>query len=254
MGTSTIRNVREPPPLTNTQVTYRGAFHGRGTPVEDAAGPSNSSHRRTGGAVEVARVRCEASEMEEAMVKIDRLERRAEEEQSRFLEAGLSPHTMEGVVRAVVRHVIFANTAHPNVPIPHEELSKLIASRSQGSKNQKGWSRCIIAMAQHSLAARFGLELVEILKRRRDGDEIRKYYVLRSLIPQKLYNAIVPDREEDEKLGLLAAILGLMTVSGGKISEGEIEPCCTLSRSHFLFYGFFLGLFFCLFFIWAGDQ
>ena len=150
---------------------------------------------------------------------INTVEREALAEQNRLIGSGFSSHSLEELVRCIVRHIIFHNANHPDVPISREDLSKIVSENYKGRRKRAGFASSVIAMARLSLAKAFGLHLVEFQRYGKNSD--KKVYVLRSLVPHSLHSALINNERKKNELGFLSAVLGLIYVSGGKISEGN---------------------------------
>ena len=67
----------------------------------------------------------------------------------------------EKLVREVMRHVLFRQKAQPDVPVPRNDLTKLILASYKDVK-KSNVSNAIIALAQASFAKVMGMELREL--------------------------------------------------------------------------------------------
>jgi hypothetical protein len=182
------------------------------------------------------------AEMQQAENSIINYSNSAEQLRQEAANRGGGP-TRQGIdalVRLVVRHVIFSNTEKPGVPIPRNELTKLVADNSATFSKRAGLPSLIITIAQAKLAECFGMELVELTKSRvsakdraagtqptatqgqAGGADGPKQLVLRSIVPPSLYAAAVAKRNAAASNAFLAVIMSIIQMAGGSVTDDEL--------------------------------
>lgn len=100
---------------------------------------------------------------------------------------------------------------------------------TESNARASGLVKYIIAMAQRRLVEDFGLEMAELTRKTRRGSSSdgSKYYVVRSIVPWPLYDALVATNTASNKIasakqGLLGVILGVIHLAGGTLSERDL--------------------------------
>ncbi|GAB4818583.1 hypothetical protein N2152v2_005629 [Parachlorella kessleri] len=146
-------------------------------------------------------------------------------------KGNVSRQELDGLVRHVMRHVLFLHSEKPGVPVSRAEVTKLVSgSAAQKKHNMTG---LVIALAQHKMLEVFGLELKEITKAPQRGahkgaaaaaGEGTKHLVLRSAVPPTLLAQAVQDRGEDAVRGFALVLLSLIDLAGGKVTAAELWP------------------------------
>ncbi|KAI3426938.1 hypothetical protein D9Q98_006882 [Chlorella vulgaris] len=137
---------------------------------------------------------------------------------------------MEQASRAVVRHMLFAHSEKPGVPVKRTEVAAVVTQRFPTVKAKGVVTTYVIAHAQHYLAQSMGLEMRSIHKaaaRGRQGaagggDEGSQQFVLRSMVPAALRAAFVLDPAQSAERGLLMVVLALIHLAGSKLGQDEL--------------------------------
>ncbi|KAL4854280.1 hypothetical protein ACK3TF_004972 [Chlorella vulgaris] len=137
---------------------------------------------------------------------------------------------MEQASRAVVRHMLFAHSEKPGVPVKRTEVAAVVTQRFPTVKAKGVVTTYVIAHAQHYLAQSMGLEMRSIHKaaaRGRQGaagggDEGSQQFVLRSMVPAALRTAFVLDPAQSAERGLLMVVLALIHLAGSKLGQDEL--------------------------------
>lgn len=86
----------------------------------------------------------------------------------------------------------------------------------------QGLTAVVIAKTQYILAKSFGVELIELEKQNKSGG---KYYILRSLVPARIYAECIAAREGVDALGrrgMLGYLVTLVYMSCGSLPEPEL--------------------------------
>ncbi|DBB11961.1 TPA: hypothetical protein ACH3X3_006089 [Trebouxia sp. C0006] len=136
----------------------------------------------------------------------------------------------EKLLREVMRLMLFRQKAQPDVPVPRNDLTKVIlASYKDGKKSNIG--NAIIALAQESFAKVMGMDMRELRiapvskgkSRITDNDAGgSKFYVLRSLVPTNWKRKFVTDESQNPSWHLLIILLMLIKCQGDKLSEEDM--------------------------------
>lgn len=143
---------------------------------------------------------------------------------------GMSMEEQEKLLREVMRVMLFRQKAQPDVPVPRNDLTKVIlASYKDGKKSNI--SNAIIALAQESFAKVMGMDMRELRiapvskgkSRITDNDAGgSKFYVLRSLVPTNWKRKFVADESQNPSRHLLIILLMLIKCQGDKLSEEDV--------------------------------
>lgn len=143
---------------------------------------------------------------------------------------GMSMEEQEKLLREVMRVMLFRQKAQPDVPVPRNDLTKVIlASYKDGKKSNI--SNAIIALAQESFAKVMGMDMRELRiapvskgkSRITDNDAGgSKFYVLRSLVPTNWKRKFVADESQNPSRHLLIILLMLIKCQGDKLSEEDM--------------------------------
>ena len=122
-------------------------------------------------------------------------------------------HELDAATRGAVRHVLMSNSQCEGGLVLGKDLNAVISGVVAAQK--KGIVQVVVAKAQHVLAAKFGVEMLELEKAGvKSGG---KYYVLRSMCPGRVY----PGGMGDET-GLLGLLVALIYMSCGSLPEPEL--------------------------------
>jgi len=122
-------------------------------------------------------------------------------------------HELDAATRGAVRHVLMSNSQCEGGLVLGKDLNAVISGLVAAQK--KGIVQVVVAKAQHVLASKFGVEMLELEKAGvKSGG---KYYVLRSMCPGRVY----PGGMGDET-GLLGLLVALIYMSCGSLPEPEL--------------------------------
>lgn len=133
---------------------------------------------------------------------------------------------MQAASRAVARHMVFAHTEKPGVPVKRTELVAVVTARFPNIKSKAPVTAFVIAHAQHYLVESMGLEMQMVHRRNlreTAAEEGSQQYVLRSVVPAQLRSAFVLGRSQDSERALLVVVLGLLSLAGGKLPEDDLS-------------------------------
>ncbi|DBA89604.1 TPA: hypothetical protein ACH3X2_004501 [Trebouxia sp. C0005] len=143
---------------------------------------------------------------------------------------GMSVQEQEKLLREVMRLMLFRQKAQPDVPVPRNDLTKVIlASYKDGKKSNMG--NAIVALAQESFAKVMGMDMRELRiapvskgKSRITENDAggSKFYVLRSLVPTNWKRKFVADESQNPSRHLLIILLMLIKCQGDKLSEEDM--------------------------------
>jgi hypothetical protein len=216
----------------------------------DAAGPSSrgAKRRRGSGAPAPASAGAGAPADDEAPIATSQADlHRAEQLVQKYRTAaagalercgatGVTRQALDALVGRAARHLLFRHAERPGVPVPRAELTKLVGealreAAGPARKVKPAVAGAVIAEAQAALLEGLGLEARELTKAPTRGanralaaaGEGSKHLVLRSALPPPLRAALLPaDEAAAARRGLLAAVLGLLQLGGGRIAADDL--------------------------------
>ncbi|PRW50930.1 melanoma-associated antigen G1 [Chlorella sorokiniana] len=154
--------------------------------------------------------------------------RRVRDHDAEKAQGKVSRPALEQASRAVVRHMLFAHSDKPGVPVRRSEIAAVISARFPNVKAKAAVSNYVIAHAAHYLVESMGLEMASVPKlvaKARAGEgaeEGGQQYVLRSIVPPALRAAYVLSSDQSAERGLLMVVLALIQLAGGKLAEDEL--------------------------------
>lgn len=137
---------------------------------------------------------------------------------------------IDALTRLVQRHMLFSHMQCPGVPIARNQLSSLVSENAATATLKPNVVAYIIALAQKKMIECFGMEMVEVTKQSSTNIQNRSgaqgkgsvSYVLRSLVPTSLFEAVVDDGKEGASQGFLATIMGLLHIAGGSMTQEDL--------------------------------
>ncbi|KAL3159225.1 hypothetical protein ABBQ32_011201 [Trebouxia sp. C0010 RCD-2024] len=141
----------------------------------------------------------------------------------------LSTQEQEKLMRDVMRHMLFRQKALPNVPVPRNDLTKVILASYKDTKKDPKLGNAIIALAQEYFPKTIGMEMKELRvapiskgKSKIADNETAgsKFYVLRSLVPRNWRKKFIVDDDQSPSRHLLIVLLMLIKCHGDKLAEG----------------------------------
>lgn len=126
--------------------------------------------------------------------------------------------------------MLFRQKSQPDVPVPRNDLTKLILANYDNVK-KANVSNAIIALAQESFAKAMGLDMRElkVMPVSKGKPKIgesdaagSKFYVLRSLVPRNWKQKYIAEPEQSPSRHLLVILLMLIKCQGDKVSDEDM--------------------------------
>jgi hypothetical protein len=217
----------------------------------DAAGPSSRGAKRRRGsgapvpasagagapaADDEAPIATAQADLHRAEQLVQRYRTAADGALERCGATGVTRQALDALVGRAARHLLFRHAERPGVPVPRAELSKLVGealreAAGPARKVKPAVAGVVIAEAQAALLEGLGLEARELTKAPPRGanralaaaGEGSKHLVLRSALPPPLRAALLPaDEAASARRGLLAAVLGLLQLGGGRLAADDL--------------------------------
>ncbi|CAN6449284.1 unnamed protein product [Victoria cruziana] len=143
-------------------------------------------------------------------------------------EINISSEEKDKLVSEMVRYILFKNHQNFGAPIKREELTCLVTK----NYHQRSLPSFVINEAREKLSYIFGYELREIQRVRPSSNSNNrssqpsmaeaKTYVLCSKLPSDVYSKYVENKETSHVTGFLFAVISIVYLSGGQISEDNL--------------------------------
>lgn len=141
----------------------------------------------------------------------------------------ISKEEKDKLVAEVMRYALFKTHGTSGCPIKREELTGIVTKNYR----QRALPTLVIKEAQDRLAATFGYEMKELQRTRapsaRAGRPSQaqlnveaKSYVLVSKLEPEVYRKHVEDKETAHLSGFAFAVIGIIHLAGGKMSEEDL--------------------------------
>lgn len=142
----------------------------------------------------------------------------------------ISEEEKDKLVGEVIRYVLFKTHQNSGCPIKREELTQLITKNYR----QRSLPAFVINEARTKLSSIFGYEMRELQRSRSSSTNQgrasqqsvadSKSYVIISQLPADIYKKYVEDVNTSHLTGFTFAIIGIVHLAGGKISEENLWP------------------------------
>ncbi|XP_031479048.1 uncharacterized protein LOC116249883 isoform X2 [Nymphaea colorata] len=143
-------------------------------------------------------------------------------------EINISSEEKDKLVSEVIRYILFKNQQNFGAPIKREELTCLVTK----NYHQRSLPSFVINAAREKLSYIFGYELREIQRVRPSSNSNKhssqpntaegKTYVICSKLPSDVYSKYVENKETSHVTGFLFAVISIVHLAGGKISEDNL--------------------------------
>ncbi|XP_058096850.1 uncharacterized protein LOC131242299 isoform X2 [Magnolia sinica] len=142
-----------------------------------------------------------------------------------FSQIDVSEEEKDKLVAEVIRYVLFKTHQNSGCPIKRDELTHLITKNYR----QRHLPALVIKEAREKLSSIFGYEMKELQRSRpsstnqiRSSQQSATSYIIMSQLPADVYSKYVEDKENAHMTGLTFAVVGIVYLSGGKISEENL--------------------------------
>lgn len=143
-------------------------------------------------------------------------------------QVDVSVEEKDKLVAEVIRYVLFKNHQTSGCPIKRDELTQITTKNYR----QRSLPGLVINEAIEKLSKIFGYELKELQRSRpssnrhgaasQQGGAEMKTYVLMSQLPSDIYSKYVDNKETSHLSGFAFAVIGIVYLAGGKISEENL--------------------------------
>ncbi|XP_042492955.1 non-structural maintenance of chromosomes element 3 homolog [Macadamia integrifolia] len=144
-----------------------------------------------------------------------------------FSQFGISKEEKDKLVAEVIRYVLFKNFQSSGCPIKRDELTQLVTKNYR----QRGLPSLVINEAREKLSSIFGYEMKELQRARPSTNQgpssqqslvDAKSYVIISQLPTEVYRKYVEDTKTFSSSGFTFAVISIVHLAGGKISEEHL--------------------------------
>ncbi|XP_043705166.1 non-structural maintenance of chromosomes element 3 homolog [Telopea speciosissima] len=144
-----------------------------------------------------------------------------------FSQFDISKEEKDKLVAEVIRYVLYKTYQSSGCPIKREELTQLITKNYR----QRGLPSLVINEAREKLSSIFGYEMKELQRVRSSTNQGQssqhslvdaKSYVIISKIPPEVYRKHVENTKTFSSSGFTFAVIGIVHLAGGKISEEDL--------------------------------
>lgn len=142
----------------------------------------------------------------------------------------ISEEEKDKLVGEVIRYVLFKTHQSSGCPIKREELTQLITKNYR----QRALPAFVINEAKSKLSTIFGYEMTELQRARpssanqgrasQQSVADSKSYIITSQLPADVYKEYVEDVNTSHLTGFTFAIISIVHLAGGKITEENLWP------------------------------
>ncbi|KAJ4965427.1 hypothetical protein NE237_017276 [Protea cynaroides] len=144
-----------------------------------------------------------------------------------FSQFDISKEEKDKLVAEVIRYVLFRTYQSSRCPIKRDDLTQLITKNYR----HRGLPSLVINEAREKLSSIFGYEMKELQRVRPSTNQglsgqqslvDAKSYVITSQLPPEVYRKHVEDTKTFTSSGFTFAVIGIVHLAGGKISEEDL--------------------------------
>jgi len=133
----------------------------------------------------------------------------------------VSTMELDKLVGDVMRYMLFKAGQNQSFPVARDKLTALVTKKYP---KKHGLGQAVVAKAQASFAKVMGMEMRELTKNSPTGVAGQKFYILRSLLPQRFRDALEvrTGKEGREEKGFLLIVLMMLSLSGDEMTEDKL--------------------------------